>query len=385
VTSIRAQRSTTTAGLAVLLPIVIGALFASQLAPGDPLVGDAPALQPPSWAHWLGTDDLGRDLLGGVLHGARVSLFVGLAVALLSTACGIVVGGVAGFFGGWVDDGLMRLTELVQVLPRFFLAIIVATLFGGSLINIVLLLGLTFWPSTARLLRAQILSLREREFVVAARAMGAGAPAMLTRHVLPNALPTVIVNTALQVGGAILVEAGLSFLGLGDRSYVSWGYMLNNAQPFIQLAWWMSIFPGLALLLTVVGVNLIADGVNEARDPRLESPGRRRATPPRPVRKPQLGRFTRRWQRPDVHSALGTPVLGPKVPDNAPPATSPLAISHTTGSPESVPAPLSRDGAGGASCQVQRPPDRYASSGSPASARATSARIPGGSGSPSRR
>ena len=262
-------------GLAILLPIVIVALFATQLAPSDPLVGNGPALRPPAAAHPLGTDDLGRDVLSGVLHGARVSLAVGLTVALISTACGIVVGGLAGFFGGFVDDALMRLTELVQILPRFFLAIIIATFFGGSLFTIVLLLGLTFWPSTARLLRAQMLSLREREFVVAARAIGAAPPRMLVRHVLPNALPAVIVNAALQVGGAILVEAGLSFLGLGDGSYVSWGSMLNDAQPFFQLAWWMSVFPGLALLLTVVGVNLVADGFNEAWDPRLDESGRR--------------------------------------------------------------------------------------------------------------
>jgi peptide/nickel transport system permease protein len=269
------RQPTTTAGLALVLPIAVGALFAGQLVPGDPLVSAGPALSPPSAAHWLGTDDLGRDILGGVLHGARVSLFVGLTVSLVATACGLLIGGIAGFFGGWVDDGLMRLTELVQILPRFFLAIVVATMFGGSLLNIVLLLGLTFWPSTARLLRAQILSLREREFVVAARAIGASPPTILARHVLPNALPVVLVNASLQVGGAILIEAGLSFLGLGDRSYVSWGYMLNNAQPFIQLAWWMSIFPGLALLLAVVGVNLLADGVNEAWNPRLEAAGGR--------------------------------------------------------------------------------------------------------------
>jgi peptide/nickel transport system permease protein len=163
----------------------------------------------------------------------------------------------------------MRLTEFVLVLPRFFLAIIVTTFFGGSLLNIVLLLGMTFWPSTARLLRAQILSLREREFVVAARAVGATEPAILTRQVLPNAMPPVLVNASLQVGGAILIEAGLSFLGLGDRSRVSWGYMLNSAQPFILIAWWMSVFPGLALLLTVVAVNLVADGLNEAWNPQL--------------------------------------------------------------------------------------------------------------------
>jgi len=263
------------AGLALMLPIAMGAVFAPQLAPGDPLVSAGPALRGPSLAHLLGTDDLGRDIFAGVLHGARVSLFVGVAVALISTACGIVVGGIAGFRGGWVDDGLMRLTELVQILPRFFLAILIAALFGGSLFTIVLLLGLTFWPSTARLLRAQMLTLREQEFVVAARSVGASGPRMLLRHLLPNALPIVLVNGSLQVGGAILVEAGLSFLGLGDRSSVSWGYMLNNAQPFIQLAWWMSVFPGLALLLTVVGVNLVADGFNDAWNPRLDETRRR--------------------------------------------------------------------------------------------------------------
>lgn len=269
------RQPSTVAGLALVLPIAFAAFFAAWLAPGDPLASVGPALQPPSSTHWLGTDDLGRDVLAGLLHGARASLFVGLAVALIATTCGVLVGGVAGFFGRWVDDGLMRLTELVQVLPRFFLAILIATLFGGSLLNVVLLLGLTFWPSTARLLRSQILSLREREFAVAARAVGASAPTILVRHVLPNALPPVMVNASLQVGGAILIEAGLSFLGLGDRSQVSWGYMLNNAQPFFQLAWWMSVFPGLALLLTVVGVNLVADGLNEASTPQLAEDGRR--------------------------------------------------------------------------------------------------------------
>ena len=262
------RQPTAVIGLALLLAVASVALLAPWLAPGDPLIGAGLPLQPPSTDHWLGTDDLGRDILVQLLHGARVSLFVGLAVAVIATLVGTLVGALSGFFGRWVDDGLMRLTEFVLVLPRFFLAIIVTTFFGGSLLNIVLLLGLTFWPSTARLLRAQILSLREREFVVAARAVGATESAILTRQVLPNAMPPVLVNASLQVGGAILIEAGLSFLGLGDRSQVSWGYMLNSAQPFILIAWWMSIFPGLALLLTVIAVNLVADGLNEAWSPQ---------------------------------------------------------------------------------------------------------------------
>ncbi len=266
-TRFRQQRAAIV-GLALALLIAGGAIFAGQIAPGNPFARVGAALQPPLSTRWLGTDDLGRDLFSELVHGARVSLFVGLAVALTSTGIGIVVGGLAGFFGGWIDDGLMRLTELFQVVPRFFLAIIITTFFGGSIFNIVLLLGLTFWPSTARLLRAQVLSLRAREFVMAARSVGLGELAILARHVLPNAMPVIIVNAALQIGSAILVEAALSFFGLGDRTQVSWGYMLNNAQPFIARAWWMSFFPGLALVLTVVSVNLVGDGLNESLNPR---------------------------------------------------------------------------------------------------------------------
>jgi peptide/nickel transport system permease protein len=254
-------------GLAFTLLVVLAALFAQQIAPGNPFASIGAALQPPTRTHWLGTDDLGRDVFAELVHGARVSLFVGIAVALGSSLIGMLVGGVAGFMGGWVDDLLMRVTELFQLLPRFFLAILVAALFGSSIFIIVVLLALTFWPATARLLRGQVLSLRTREFVFAARATGAREWVIFARHVLPNALPPVMVSTALQIGGAILVEAGLSFLGLGDRSLVSWGYMLNNAQPFIQTAWWMSIFPGLMLLMTVVAVNLVGDGLNEVFDP----------------------------------------------------------------------------------------------------------------------
>ncbi len=256
-------------GLVLTLTMALAAVFAAQISPDNPFKSVGAALQPPSLAHWFGTDDLGRDVFAELVHGARVSLFVGVAVALTSSVVGVIVGGVAGFFGRWVDDALMRLTELFQVLPRFFLAIIVTAFFGGSIFNIVLLLGFTFWPSTARLLRAQVLSLREREFVIAARAVGLKELAILARHILPNALPPVMITGALQIGGAILVEAGLSFLGLGDRSLVSWGYMLNNAQPFIQRAWWMSMAPGLALLITVVAVNLVGDGLNEALNPKL--------------------------------------------------------------------------------------------------------------------
>lgn len=256
-------------GVALVALVALVATAGAVVAPFDPLLAGAAPLRPPSPAHWMGTDDLGRDVLSGVLHGARVSLLVGLATAFTAAVVGTIVGAVAGFYGGWVDDLLMRLTEVIQTVPRFFLAVIVAAMFGPSIVFLTVLLGLTFWPGTARLLRSQVLSLREREYVLAARALGLRDAAVLRRHVLPNAVAVVVVSAALQVGTAILVEASLSFLGLGDRSAVSWGWMLNNAQPFLRVAWWMSVFPGIALALTVLAANLAADGVYARWDPRL--------------------------------------------------------------------------------------------------------------------
>jgi peptide/nickel transport system permease protein len=257
--------------LGATLVTAIGALalLGPLVVPGNPLAAAGTALQPPGGAHLLGTDDLGRDVLLGVVYGARVSLLAGGIAALTSALLGTAVGAAAGFYGPPLDDVLMRLTEAVLIAPRFFLAVLVAALFGPSLWYLALLLGLTFWPQTARLLRAQVLSLRQREYVVAARAVGLTPARILVRHVLPNAASVVVITAALQVGAAILVEASLSFLGLGDRSQISWGYMLNNAQPFLRTAWWMSVFPGLALALTVLGTNLFADGLQVALDPRL--------------------------------------------------------------------------------------------------------------------
>jgi peptide/nickel transport system permease protein len=239
------------------------------VAPFDPFAASAAPLQAPDQHHLLGTDDLGRDVLSGVVHGARVSLLVGLIAAGTAAAVGSLVGLTAGFYAGLVDDALMRLTEVAQVARRFFLAVLVTALFGPSLWYLALLLGLTFWPVTARLVRAQVLSLREREYVLAARLAGATDSRILLTHVLPHVLSLVVITAALQIGTAILVEASLSFLGLGDRTLISWGYMLNNAQPFLRTAWWMSVGPGSALALTVLGANLVADGLQFALDPRL--------------------------------------------------------------------------------------------------------------------
>ena len=256
-------------GCGLLAALLFIALFAGILAPGDPFTTSRQVFQTPSRAHPFGTDDLGRDLYRSVMHGARASLAVGIITTVIATAIGVLVGACAGYFGGIVDDLLMRLTELFQVIPRFFLVLIAVTLFKGGVGLIILLLGLTFWPSTARLLRGQILSLRNREHVVAARAIGLRESAILIRHVLPMALPPVITLAALTVGGAILVEAGLSFLGLGDHNVVSWGALLNDAQQFVRRAWWLSAFPGLAITVTVLGLNLLADALNEAWNARL--------------------------------------------------------------------------------------------------------------------
>jgi len=252
--------------LVTLLLIVLGA---DRIAPYDPFATSDEVLSPPSAAHLLGTDDLGRDLFSAIVHGARISLLVGFVSGITATLLGVLIGGLAGYAGGLTDDGLMRVTELFQIVPRFFLALIVVALLGSSVWLIVLLLGLTYWPGTARLVRAQVLTVRAREYVLAARTVGVREHNVLLRHVLPGALPPVITEAAFHAGGAILVEASLSFLGLGDRNVVSWGALQNDAQQFVRQAWWMSVFPGLAITLTVLGLNLLADGLNEALDPRL--------------------------------------------------------------------------------------------------------------------
>lgn len=246
-------------GLLLLLPGLVAALFAPYIAPADPFAGVGPTFQPPSTEYWLGTDDLGRDVLSGVIYGARTSLIVGSSVAVLALLLGIFIGLVSGFAGGWVDDGLMRLTELFQTMPRFFLAIAVIALFENNLFNLVMVLALTSWSGLARIARSEVLSLREQDFIIAARAVGVKNRHILWRHILPNAIQPLLAATALIVSSAILTEAGLSFLGLGDPNTVSWGYMLNNAQPFIRRAWWLPVFPGLAIVITVLGLSLVLD------------------------------------------------------------------------------------------------------------------------------
>jgi peptide/nickel transport system permease protein len=218
----------------------------------------------------MGTDDLGRDLLAGVVHGARTSLMVAFAVTALAGLLGIGIGAVSGWRGGALDDVLMWITEFVQVVPRFFLAVVVIALFGPGVDRLILLLGLTSWPLIARVVRADVLSLRTRQFVEAAHALGARGPRILAREILPSVLPTAIVVASVNAGSVILLEAGLAFLGLGDPDVVSWGYLANNAQRFLRVAWWMVLFPGAAIALAVLGLNLVGDALNDALNPRID-------------------------------------------------------------------------------------------------------------------
>jgi peptide/nickel transport system permease protein len=254
-------------GVGITGVLITVALLASRLAPGDPFASVAAPLQSPSALHLMGTDDLGRDLFTGVVYGARTSLVVAGAVTVLALLLGVTVGAISGWRGALVDDLLMRLTEFVQVAPRFFVAVVVIALFGPGLDRLVLLLGLTSWPLIARVVRAEVLSLKTRDFIEAARSLGAPAARILWREILPGVLPAAIVVASVNAAGVILLEAGLSFLGLGDPHVVSWGYLANNAQRFLRVAWWMVLFPGAAIALAVLGFNLVGDTLSDVLNP----------------------------------------------------------------------------------------------------------------------
>lgn len=259
-------------GFFLILALIVLALLANTLAPADPFASVAQPLSPPSRAHTFGTDDLGRDVLTGIIHGARTSLLVVTSVTALASIIGIAIGALAGYRVGVVDDVLMRVTDFVLIVPRFFLAVVVIALFGAGVDRLILILALTSWPAIARVVRAQTLSLVRREFVDAARALGATDTRVLLCHVLPGALPPALVVISINAASVILLEAGLSFIGLGDPSRMSWGYLANNAQRFLRVAWWLALFPGAAIALAVLGLNLLGDALNDVLDPRAPRP-----------------------------------------------------------------------------------------------------------------
>jgi len=251
------------AGLVLTGIFVAVGLLGPALAPYDPFAIVGPSLSPPTWAHPLGTDALGRDLLSAVVVGARTSLVVAGLVGVLVLAMGLVVGTLSSWWGGWADDVLMRLTELFQVLPRFFLAVVVIAFFGAELALLIVVLGLTSWALLARVVRSEVLSIKEREFVEAARVAGASPTRLVLREILPNALPAVSAYLGLVLAQVLLIEASLGFIGLGDPNVVSWGYLVSEAQRFLRVAWWMSVFPGLAIAIAVLGLNLLSDAVTD--------------------------------------------------------------------------------------------------------------------------
>jgi peptide/nickel transport system permease protein len=229
-------------------------------------------LAPSSAAHPLGTDELGRDVLSRMAHGARISLSVGFVSMGIATAIGLLMGLVAGYYGGWTDAVISRFIDVMLCFPSFFLILSVIAFLGPSIFIIMVVIGITGWMGVARLVRAETLSLKERDFVSAARAQGAGSGRIILRHILPNALAPVLVSATLGVAGAILTESGLSFLGIGVQPPVpSWGNILTAGKDNIEFAWWLSVYPGLAILITVLGYNLLGEGIQEAVDPRLKN------------------------------------------------------------------------------------------------------------------
>jgi peptide/nickel transport system permease protein len=263
------------AGLVILVLLYLIALLAPLLAPYDPIAQRdivTTSYLKPSIAHWLGTDRFGRDILSRILYGARISLSIGFVATLISVTLGTVLGALAGFFGGKIDGLIMRFTDMVLAFPRLILLIMIVALFSPSVAVIITVLGLTQWPNTTRIVRGDVLSLREREFIQAAHALGMGKARIIFRHLIPNVLAPVIVTATLGIGNTIVLEAGLSFLGLGVQPPIpSWGNMVADGRDNLLGAWWVATFPGLIIVLTVLAFNLVGDGLRDALDPRLRS------------------------------------------------------------------------------------------------------------------
>jgi peptide/nickel transport system permease protein len=273
-----ASRPAGAIGIVVTVGMALTALFAGSIATSSPYQADDRELLSPSWTYPMGTNGLGRDLFSSVVYGIRTSMTVVFWVVLISSVIGVAVGAVSGYRGGLVDDALMRVAELFQVVPRFFLALMVLALFGPDLRNLIFLLGFTSWPLLAKVVRAEALALRDREFVQAAVSLGAAPVRVLVRHIVPNILPAALVVIALTASRVILIEATLRYLGLGDPNVVSLGSLARDSQAYLEIAWWMSVFPGLAIVASGIGLNLVADALNQSLNPRASEAVAHRAT-----------------------------------------------------------------------------------------------------------
>ncbi len=258
------------AAAVVLMLIVLAAIFGPYIYPTDPFDMVWAPFSPPGEAGFLlGTDYLGRDLLAALIHGARVSIVIGLAAAFMSVFIGVTVGALAGFYRGYVEEILMRITEFFQVLPTLLFSMVIVALFGASLPMITFAIGIVSWTAVARITRSEFLRIRELEYVTASRASGASNGKLMFRIILPNALPPIIVQSALMVGSAILFEAGLSFLGLTDPNVVSWGQVIGSNRQYILDASYTVTIPGMAIFITVLAISLVGDGLNDALNPKL--------------------------------------------------------------------------------------------------------------------
>jgi len=266
-------------GLSILLVVTTGAVLAPVISPADPLLQDVSVrLKPPTLeggdgqAHLLGTDHLGRDILSRLIYGARISLAIGISAVAVAGTLGTLIGLVAGYRGGRVDDLCMRLTDTMLAMPFILLALAVIAVLGSSLRNIIFVLGITSWVSYARVVRAEVLTLRMREFVAAAQALGGHGTRIIFRHLLPNVLTPVIVIATLEVARMIILESALSFLGLGVQPPTpTWGGMLADGRAYLSTAWWLATFPGLCIMLSVLGINLLGDWFRDVLDPRLQT------------------------------------------------------------------------------------------------------------------
>jgi peptide/nickel transport system permease protein len=257
-------------GLIILIPMFFCALFAPFVSLHNPIEPDLKnVLSPPSFSHPFGTDTLGRDVFARVVYGSRISLLVGFVSVGIATLIGLFIGSISGYYGGMIDELIMRFVDLMMCFPTFFLILAVIALLEPSIWNIMIVIGLTNWMGIARLVRAEILSIKSKEFVLAAKAQGFSEYRIIFKHVLPNALSPVYVVATLGIGGAILTESALSFLGIGVQPPTpSWGNILTQAKDNIEVAWWLSLYPGLAIFLTVMGYNLFGEGLRDIFDPR---------------------------------------------------------------------------------------------------------------------
>lgn len=256
-------------GLLWLGAVVLVALLANVLAPRDPFAIVAAPFAAPGGPLWLGTDSLGRDVAAGLAHGARTTLLIAILSTLVAVAFGTLVGAIAGYYGRLIDDVLMRATEFFQTIPSFLFAIVLIAILSPSAMNLVIAISVVSWPPITRVVRAEVLSIKSREFVQAAVVAGQRDYAILLRQVLPNTLSPLIVTGSLLVATAILIESALSFLGLGAPNQMSWGFMIGAGRSFLRDAWWLVTIPGVAILLTVLSINLIGEGLNDALNPRL--------------------------------------------------------------------------------------------------------------------